>query len=288
MTVNDKNQTSKSTWAKLAVIDKRILYWVLVILLVIPYLYPIGFPITVSQSTRDLYEFIDTLGPEDVCVFTIDGDVSGWSEILPGEVAIIKHFLRKGVKIVVWGGSQDCSMTWDEIMRHVPEVNNLEYGVDYVYIGFLPGGETTIKALSEDIHSIAKADAYGTPISELKLMETVRDWRDVSLIVSSAHGETPLTYSKHWYSTYEVTVGGNVISMEGSSLMPYYQSGQLVGMAIGVRGGGEYEYLIQDFGLATTGLDALNVSHLLFVAVVIIANIGMVMTRMEEKRMEET
>ena len=283
MKVNEMNQTSKTIWAKLAVIDKRILYWVLIILLVIPYLVPIGFPITVSQSTLDLYEFIDTLGPEDVCVFSINGDVSGWSEVLPCEVAIIKHFLRQGVKIIVWGGSQDTSMTWDEIMRHVPEVNNLEYGVDYVYIGFLAGGETTIKALSEDIHSVINADAYGTPISELKLMETVKSWRDISFIVSTAHGETPLTYSKHWYSTYGVPIGGNVISMEGSSLMPYYKSGQLVGMAIGVRGGGEYEYLIKDFGLATTGLDALNVSHLLFVAVVIIANISMVMTRMEEK-----
>jgi len=187
------------------------------------------------------------------------------------------------VKFVVWGESNDISMTWEEIKRHIPEINNLEYGVDYVYIGFLPGAETTIKALSEDIHSVIKADAYGTPITELKLMETVRSWRDISFIVSTAHGETPLTYSKHWYSTYGVTVGGNVISMEGSSLMPFYRSGQLVGMTVGVRGGGEYEYMIKDFGLATKGIDALNVSHLLFVAVVIIANISMVMTRMEGK-----
>ena len=141
----------------MAVIDKRILYWILVILLVIPYLFSIGFPITVSESTKSLYKFIDTLGPEDVCVFSINGDVSGWSEVLPGEIAIIKHFLRQGVKFVVWGGSNDISMTWEEIKRQVPAVDNLEYGVDYVYIGFLPGAETTIKALSEDIHSVIKA-----------------------------------------------------------------------------------------------------------------------------------
>jgi len=46
------NQTNKNLWAKMAVIDKRILYWVLFILLVIPYLFSIGFPITVSQSTK--------------------------------------------------------------------------------------------------------------------------------------------------------------------------------------------------------------------------------------------
>lgn len=274
---------SQGIWTKIAQLDRRVLYWILFLLLIIPPLKPLGLPLTVSPSTRGFYDFIDTLGSEDICVFSISGGVSAWPEILPGMIATVRHYVRQDVDFVVWGTFLDMSMSWEEIKKNIPEINDLEYGVDYVYVGYLAGGETVIKQLAEDTHVAVKADGYGTPISELPLMDRIKSWEDISLVVSTDTGDAGLYYVRHWNAPHGVPVGINGIAMFGSEWMPLYISRQLMGLLVGVRGAGEYEYLLKAFGPATRGLDALNVSHLLVIAAVIMANIGMIMSRREGK-----
>ncbi|MFO7810863.1 MAG: hypothetical protein R6V47_05785, partial [Candidatus Delongbacteria bacterium] len=61
--------------------------------------------------------------------------------------------------------------------------------------------------------------------------------------------------------------------------VPYYQTGQLVGLSNGLRGAAEYEKLVSEkynvnyYGTATKGLSSLTMSHLVIFGLVFIGNI---------------
>jgi hypothetical protein len=74
-------------------------------------------------------------------------------------------------------------------------------------------------------------------------------------------------------------------SMAGSTLLPYYLSGNLKGLAVGVRGGAELEKLTGFYGDATIRMDAINITHIMFVLIIILGNVGYTITRMKLRRM---
>jgi len=50
-------------------------------------------------------------------------------------------------------------------------------------------------------------------------------------------------------------------------------------MSVGVRGGAEMEKLINEPGNATVSMDAINISHIMLVIVVVLSNVGYIVTR---------
>lgn len=61
-------------------------------------------------------------------------------------------------------------------------------------------------------------------------------------------------------------------------------AGQLKGLVVGLRGGGEYEKLINKPGEATAGLDAISTTHILIFICVILGNIGYFAARRARRR----
>ncbi len=159
----------KSIWIKLGELDRRILYWALVIVLAVPFIHPLLLPVSISETTISLYNFIEKLGPDDVVIIGIQAGVSAWPEVLPGLVAVSKHLIQRGAKIIYWGFSIDVDMTMNAIKARVPQLKgpneaagpgDYKYGEDWVYCGLLPPGEATVAQLADNIHSIIKYDKY--------------------------------------------------------------------------------------------------------------------------------
>jgi len=278
----------KSIWVKLGELDRRVLYWTLFILLAVPFLYPLGLPVSISETTLTLYNYIETLGPNDVAVVGIQAGVSAWPEVLPGLVAVTKHLVSRGVKIIFWGFYTDVDMTMNAIKARVPQLKwaneqvgsgDYKYGVDWVYIGLLAGGEAAVAQLADDLHSIIKADKFGTPADQIPLLQKVHNAADIALVVTSDTGDYGDYYIRQWAVRYKTKVAEVGIAMNYSTFIPYYNAGLAVGALKGVRGGAEYERLIGSLGEGTQRMDALNVSHLLTIFAVLLANICYFMTR---------
>ncbi|MEM0084730.1 MAG: hypothetical protein QW743_04200 [Candidatus Methanomethylicia archaeon] len=280
---------SQSIWVKLGAVDKRILYWILFISLAIPYIRPIGLPVSIAETSYALYNFIEKLGPNDVAVMAIEFGVSAWSECLPGFVAVSKHLVMRGVKIIYWCvGYTDCDLTMEAVKARIPQLKgpgepagpgDYKYGVDWVYMGYIAGGETTVAQLADDIRQVLRADKYGTPIDQIPLFQNVRNANDIKIVIDSTTGDYGDYYVRQWRIRYGTAVAEIGIAMNYSTFMAYYQAGLAVGALKGIRGAAEYEKLIGQLGEATTSLDALNVSHLLVIIAIIMANLSYVMTR---------
>mgnify|MGYP007084709166 CR=1 FL=1 len=274
----EESKMSKSIWSKITEVDRRVLYWVMFIALAIPFISPLGMPVPVTEMTKAVYDKVESLGPKNIALFSIAGGVSAWPEIAPSMVAVMRHLVKKEVKIVVWGFFTDQDITLDMITSNVPELKTkYKYGEDWVYMGYLAGGETAVAALASDVHSVFKADKYGTPVEKLPLIQRVKSAKDIDLVLTVDTGSYILYYVRHWNVGKGTPVAEIGIAMQ-ADMVVYYPT-NLVGLMIGVRGGAEYEKLIGRLGDGTVRMDAINISHLLFIIAIALANVGYVATR---------
>jgi len=274
-------EEKESIWAKMATVDRRIFYWILFIGLMVPFINPIGLPIAITPSSQDLYDRLTELEEGDVAVINISFGVSAWPECMPATVVCAKTILRQGADLIVWGSYQDVSMSWNELYSRVPDFKEKEYGEDYVYLGYYTGGEAVVSQIASDIRSVFPEDARGTDLDNIPMMEDVNTVEDITLVLSGDTGDWCDYYIRQWNGPYGTPVAEIGIAMQGSTYMPFYKSGVLFGMSVGSRGGAELETLIGEPGPATVTMDAINVSHLLVLGAIVLANIGYFATRGE-------
>jgi len=271
-----------SALSKLANVDSRVFYWILFIALMVPFLSPIGFPITIAENTRDLYEGItdDEVEEGDVWIMNFGYGVSAWSECHPSVTVCTKALFREGAKIIFMGPHYDVELTYNKIHDTVrDDFVDKVYGEDYVFLGYITGGESAIAQLASNIRSVYPVDHFGTPLDELSMMQGVNTHEDIEGVLSSDTGDYGVHFMTQWQAAYGSKLAEIGIAMNGSTDLPRWQAGNYFGLSIGSRGGAELEILIGELGEATTAMDSISVSHLLLIFAVILGNIGMVVQR---------
>ncbi|MBS7638054.1 hypothetical protein KEJ49_04100 [Candidatus Bathyarchaeota archaeon] len=270
--------SQETIWDRLQRIDRRVIYWLLFILLMIPFIRPLGLPVSISPQAISLVEGLRKLKEGDVVVVNISSGVSAWPECLPSLVAVSKVLIQQKAKIIYWTSFVDGHMTFEKIVEKVPGFRGLTYGVDYVHLGFYTGAEPTVAQLATNIRAIFTTDYKGTPIDQLPIMKGVNSAKDVKMVISSDTGDYCDYYIRQWRIPYGVPTAEIGIAMIFSQYQPYWPE-IIFGMTGGARGGAELEKLIGELGDATVTMDAINTSHLLVIVAVILANIGYAATR---------
>ena len=273
---------SESIFDKLQTIDRRVFYWILFVSLMVPFLVPIGLPVAILPNTRDLWDGINPPYVEvgDVAIINYGYGVSAWSECHPATTVCTKALLDNGVKVIFMGSHYDVDLTQNHMLDTASEYfATKEYGVDYVYLGYYTGGEAAIAQLASDIRTVYPKDAYGTPLDEIPMMQDIHDWQDVDLVLSSDTGDAGTYFLRQWQAPHGTRLAEIGIAMLGSSGMPLWLAGNYFGLSVGSRGGAELEKLIGELGEATTSMDSINVSHVLVVLAIILANVGYLATK---------
>lgn len=271
--------SQSSIWYKLQMIDRRIIYWVLFIILMIPFIRPLGLPVAIGPQATDLYNGLRQAEEGDVVVINISSGVSAWAECLPSLVASVKILNQQNAKIIFWTTFVDGQLTFEAIVNKVPTLGERTYGTDYVYLGYYAGGESGVAQLGSNIRSVFTADYKGTPIDQLPIMQNVNKAQDVRMVLSSDTGDVCDYYIRQWRIPYGTPVAEIGIAMNFSAYQPHWQAGNLFGLSNGSRGGAELEKLLGELGDATITMDAINSSHLLLIGAILLANIGYIATR---------
>jgi hypothetical protein len=207
-----------------------------------------------------------------------------YPELGPAEVVTyyeaLKQCYEKGCKFIVVAGTAQGAANAHNIFELLDkEIQDwgLEYGVDYVHMGFVTGEEAMVSLIAQDFQSLTTADHYGTPISELPIVEGIRDIRDYALMgfTISTSGEM---YVRQWWQ-YAQDLGVdppiiNNVQAGGVQInMPFVRAGQIDGMINGLRGGAELERLANRLAAGTVSIDAFSLAHLYGIGLIIVANI---------------
>jgi ABC-type nitrate/sulfonate/bicarbonate transport system permease component len=97
-------------------------------------------------------------------------------------------------------------------------------------------------------------------------------------------GDDLTFYIQQMQSIYKVPVSGAATSVSVPGMMPYVTSGQLTGFIAGLKGAAEYEQAIKSPGLASSGMDAQSLSHLLVMFFILLGNIAYLSSRLTGKK----
>jgi len=262
------------SWAKkLSNIDRRIVFFLVLASLVIPMYFPLAMPMKITDRTKEFYDLIENLEPGSVVGFGMDASVGGYPEARPTTESVIYQLLRMDVKIIFWSMGIDGPIILEQVFKEIGGIpSDKEYGKDYVYLGYISGGETGLAAIARDIHSLIETDFYGTPISELEILDDVNGAEDMALVMTNTTSNDILEgYVRQWVTPYGIKYALISLAIMTPSAEPYYPD-QIVAMTTTQRQGAEYEMLVGKPGYGVQAMDIQNMAHILLLAFLILGN----------------
>lgn len=254
--------------------DVRIFYLIGLLVIVIPYLHPIGLPIPVNDRVKVLYNYLTNLPPGSVVMIEQDGDPTQWADVRVGILAGMKLLLKQDIKIFLVHLKETpvTTTTPDLLTRLEPVLINEEYGVDYAVFGFMPGLESAVASLAVNVPGTLISDIYGTSIENLPIMEGIKTGEDIDLVIQTGLGYFSNYYLRHWQAVY----GTPIIVMGHSGAlteMGYYLSGQYTALIGGSVEGGMLEFLMNEPGLGLQSSDIMSFGHVFLILLLVIGNI---------------
>ncbi|HHY76031.1 MAG TPA: hypothetical protein GX500_04495 [Firmicutes bacterium] len=259
--------------AKLQSLDRRIIYLVVFLSLAVPLLRPIGLPVSIAEETRALHDFIDALPPGTPVVVSFDTSPGGYGELASGAIAILNHMASKDLRAIGMGFF-DTGPSLLESAFAASLYAEKEYGVDYVNLGYLAGGENAIASMAKDLLGSFPKDFRGNDTKSLKVMEGITSITDVALVVTVASGTPGIPeWIRQVGDPLKVPLATVVVAVNVPNMTPYLQSGQLCGLIPSMKGAAGYEALISMKGLGTAGMDAQSMSHLAILFFVVLGNV---------------
>lgn len=270
--------------------DRRWIFLAMGLAVVIPLLRPCNLPFKPSPMVRALFDTVEQLQEGDVVYISLDLDPASTPELEPFFRAVALHLKRKGVKIAIgstWFAAPPLIERWNrdvlESRIAIPGKNGYEglpdrpykKNEDYVYLGFREGKQAVIQKLGSNLWGNYDGHAAdGTPLEDIPLMEGKKQLGDFDLVILvSAGSPGAKEFVQQVQTRYGIPMVASVTSVMTTDLTPYYDSGQILGLAGGMLAAAEYEQLVGNPGLGTQGADVLNVGHLVVIFAIIFGNI---------------
>lgn len=240
--------------SRLQDLDRRWLYLATLLLVLVPIVVTIQVPtLSVSDSTQDFFDHVDSLPPRSIVMVDSSWDAGSMAENQAQLKCVIRHLCEKDLRIIVTSvgitalGPQFAKDTIEPIAKEY----GYEYGRDWVNCGFLQGIEGSIGAIidgvAKNFRKIFPTDVRGNPIDEMPVVEGFYGVEDAELvyIVTYAPAFEWISFVKEQFGT---PVAFGAMSIMAPQFINNYEAGQLKGLLLGNRGAAEYEQLIGHSG----------------------------------------
>jgi hypothetical protein len=271
-------------WERLASVDRRVLYLLLSLSVALPLILKPKTKVRVSEPVRQAYETVDKLPAGSVMMISIDYDPSSAPEVQPMLIALLHHAFRNNVKVMVSGQLPLGLPLAGIALTQVAPLENKVYGKDYVNLGYRPGYTALMVGIGREIRDYYNADYKGVPIDSFEFMRSVHTYRDIGLLVDLAHGATADAWVQFAGGRYNVPIIVGCTGVNAPNLYQYLHAGQIKGIIGGLQGAAEYETLIEKPGSATLGMPAQSWGHGLIILLLIIGNIGFLLSRKKKEK----
>ena len=272
---------------RLASIDRRLIYAVMGLAVLIPILVPIGLRVTITPPTQAAFDAVEKLADGTRVLVSFDYGPSTAAENDPMATALLRHCLAKNLKVVAIalypiGGDSVGRQQMRDLAREFPDKTDT---VDYVNLGYKDGGQAPMKKMGQSIPDVFPVDAAGRPLETLPIMAGVTNYADFRLAVSFATGIIGEYWANLVNAQFHIPLVIGPTAVSAPKYYAYLNSGNAVGLIGGLKGASEYEKLLVErypqfaplykkAGVysATKGMDAQNIAHLAIVVFILIGN----------------
>lgn len=272
---------------KIMQIDRRIIFILVALAVIIPTLLKVSFPITVSEPTRKLYDYIEDLPSGSTVLIAFDYGPSSMAELQPMGMAFLRHCFQKKIRVIGMTLVTDGATLGYEIMQEAAKTTDAIDGEDYVYLGFRPGTIQVMLGMGTTINSIFESDysesRKGKPLAEIPMMAEIKNYDQIDLVLDLASSSTTEAWIAYINTRYNQKIAAGVTGVIISQMYPYLQTEQLIGLMPGLLGAAEYETLIDTPAKATKRMSVQSFVHLLVFGLVILGNVAFFIQKRENE-----
>ncbi|MDD3044186.1 MAG: hypothetical protein PHF33_01835 [Candidatus Delongbacteria bacterium] len=271
--------------SRLKKLDRRWIFLLIFLSCIIPFWIPSLFrqEFSTSKETQRVYDIINSLNEGDAIFIDWAFNPTLQAELLPMAEQAIKQCFDKKIRVFIYYPDLTAISLGENLVEKIkkePRYTEIESGVDYIHLGYLPIG---VDMMMFSMYSDFKS-TFG---KEGKIFKGIKTFDDIKYMMSfagSAHPEYYILLQRR----FGFKMGVGVTAVTGPDFIPYLQTGQLDGMLFGLKGAAEYENLrLKNLNLSTeelneekkfnqqanAGMASLTLSHIIMFIFIGIGNL---------------
>jgi len=234
-------------WKALLAIDRRWIFVFVFLALTVPMFMEVDFDLAISSEVSSIYDAFNELQPGSKVLMSFDYDPPSAPELQPMADAIMKYCLKKRLKVIIIGLWPQGPIQANQAIQKAfsePDINEEDYvyGVDYVNLGFQAGNEFVIQRMGSSFSEMFKKDYAGNRYEELPLVRGIKNFNDIDFSFNFSAGYPgTVEWVQVAVDRYHVRLAAGNTAVQAPQVYPYFNAGQLVGLAGGMRGAAELE-----------------------------------------------
>ncbi len=279
---------------RMQAIDRRIIFGLIALAVIIPMLVHLVFVVRPSPIVQSIFDKIEALPEGSRVLISFDYGPATVPENQPMADAMTRHCMIKNHRLyimAVWAtGEAQANITIEDVIEG--EFPGKVYGENYIQLGYKAGNQGLLNAIFTDLKGMYTTDASGADINSFPIMEGIAGLPDFDLILCIGSGKPGM---KEWIQFAgdrgDIPVAGGVTAVEAPLLYPYYPR-QLLGLMGGLQGAAEFEAALvikypdyrETSTTAVKNMGPQTVAHLVIIFFVIVGNIAFFVIRGREKR----
>ncbi len=270
---------------KLGNLDSRLIYLIYLLAIAIPLFKPMGLPMSITPEVRAYIDTIDSLPPGSTIWIGADYDPGSAPENSPQLAATFRHAMSKDIRVIIlsmWAQAPDMVQA---LITPIAQEMDKEYGVDYVNLGYKPGGGIIVRAFTREIiENAGGVDYAGMRLETMPLMQevTALDEKNIGAVVSINVGAPGYgIYMDYVTDPLGIPLLSGPVAGTMTQQLPFLRSGQISGMLPGLTGAAQYEIDRQQPGQAAAQMDAQSLGHIIILVFVVLGNLGQLAARKE-------
>ena len=266
---------------KVLKLDRRWTFLFIGIAAVVPFLFPMGLAIHPTKEVISVFNAVEALkGTGKPLVISFDFDPGTDAEIGPMAHAMLSHAFARDIPVLVLNFIYTGTALAEVRLKLAAEPYGKINGKDYVFLGNKPAYANVMINMANDLRLSYSKDYYGTPIEELPMMRSIKNYDDFGLVVGLSGTRMVEYWIIYGQGPYGFPYAIGCTAVSATDMYPYIQTGQSLGLLGGMKGAAEYEQLLKDVGVndklgdAARGLDSQSLCHLVIIAFILMGNIA--------------
>ena len=241
-----------------------------------PVLSPFLVPIPIGSKATEIYDFTMQIPEDSNIIVTFDYSAVSLPLFQGFQEAFLREVWKKNCQVFFVSFSEQGPMMYQQVKRAFSEeFSKQEYGVDYIHLGFVPGGEPSLAAFMANIRGAVTTDFdKNQPLDNYPIMNGVNMATDFYLVVdSTTQGTLQEGFIRQISFPYE-GVNLIIVTSGGTQLEPYYP-GNIQGLLYPMpQGGAEMEFLVGIPGPSTAQIALLFVAAIFYIGAIGAGNIA--------------
>lgn len=237
-------------YEKAMTLDRRIIYLVIGIVVLVPLLFPLNLPTQYTKPVLNVYNYLERISSEKtnpVILMSFNYTGSTLPELQPMARAIIRHCYMRDIKVMGYCFASPVGEAIAErLLVSLSEEYNTQRGKDFVNFGYRRPATPILLGMGTNIYEVFPQDNRGTPVDSIPMMKNVKTYSDVDLVIELTGSGSYRSWIIYARGKYGQDIAAGITGVMAAECYPFLQSEQLKGLLPGLKGAAEYEKLVDN------------------------------------------